>query len=813
MILGAFFVLVLVHAGERHAVGRASSGVAGSEDGYAGERPGSSRSLEAETKGDGNANSSSVSSTSTTEGITAAVASDAKENSKEDLFTITSALVVNSGLTFAYVACFMLLRLRLPVIYSFLATSKAGPQQAPVTPPQTLFGWLKPAATIAYTEDLWRYLGLDQALLLELPELCLKISLTVSIPMVLITCPLNRFVGKGTADAPDEISKFGLANVEKGSPVYWMHALIVWVVVVIVCRIIRKAEEQFVEERFDWLADVPEPRATTLLVEGIPDEYRSDEKLKQFYQTCFSKKRIKAAVTVKQTGDLQELIAKLMSLRMKRKKTYFVNTKPDDGERVALKTPNVAECDTTVNFSEEEARLTERIGQERTSLLEQAKSVGGVNTSSGFVTFRSQRCAAAAASTRLTKWTNEFTMSFPPDPKDVMYDHLCKDSDRQLFSNIVGYFFIFVAFWGFLLLVGLIAELKARLNDSMNSMTASHTGWAQTILEGIGPPFLYQLCVGFLPTYFKTVFGAFFVIRSEPYAQSILYTWYFWFLWCFVLMLAVIGSRPADFAHKVAESPLSFPDIIAEGLPKFTNFYINLVILQTSTHALQLVRLMPLLKYLGARSVYGVRDAKLKAEPEDQDYYGIGSRGARWMNTMILGLVFCQIQPVLLIVVAVNFVVCKVTYGYLIVFAETRKSDTGGRMFLQQLFHLHLGILMYIILMTGYLANRGNAIPCPIIGVFSAAELCWASSFYLLYAATKLNNLYWEDLPISECSKHPQKSKRDPTKSYIQPELLADRLDHDPPWDEFETDTFSELEGLGHDEEHCGGGLSSSDDD
>ena len=34
---------------------------------------------------------------------------------------------------------------------------------------------------------------------------------------------------------------------------------------------------------------------------------------------------------------------------------------------------------------------------------------------------------------------------------------------------------------------------------------------------------------------------------------------------------------------------------------------------------------------------YAIWEAKKKAEPEDQDYYGFGARGARWCINLLVG--------------------------------------------------------------------------------------------------------------------------------------------------------------------------------
>lgn len=248
--------------------------------------------------------------------------------------------------------------------------------------------------------------------------------------------------------------------------------------------------------------------------------------------------------------------------------------------------------------------------------------------------------------------------------------------------------------------------------------------------------------------------------------------------------MSVIGSNPILTAQALAKAPESIPTVIADKLPNVSNFYVSLIILQVSTHLLNMVRHVPLMKYLGFRAVYGKKDGKKMAEPEDQDYYGVGSRSARWINTMMIGIVYCQIQPILLVYAAVHFLVCKFVYGHLIVFAETRKSDIGGGIFQDQLYHLHLGLATYIVLMTGYLMNRSVTRYIADVPI-SPAIISFLSLFYLVRSARKMSNVDCEVLPRREVPKEAQLRNRDDTVSYIQPELLDVRMkrtDDDGDW-------------------------------
>jgi len=164
------------------------------------------------------------------------------------------------------------------------------------------------------------------------------------------------------------------------------------------------------------------------------------------------------------------------------------------------------------------------------------------------------------------------------------------------------------------------------------------------------------------------------------------------------------------------------------------------------------------------------------AEPEDQDYFGIGSRSARATIVLLIGIIFSTLSPVVAVISAAFFFVARLVYGYLIVFAETRKPDLGGAFFVLQMQHLQVGIGIYCILMIGVLwVMAPNNYPAAIVA---------PSLFYTILRAKSFNEEFlWERLPFREIAFNAHiLSTHDTQQVYVQPELhegFDDDLDMD----------------------------------
>merc|ERR1719230_1869600 len=156
------------------------------------------------------------------------------------------------------------------------------------------------------------------------------------------------------------------------------------------------------------------------------------------------------------------------------------------------------------------------------------------------------------------------------------------------------------------------------------------------------------------------------------------------------------------------------------------------------------MRYVPLAKYRAALAIFeDPEEAREMAEPEDQDYYGIGSRSARWAINMNIGIVFGTLSPPFCFLTFMNFLVCRIVYGYLIPFAETRKPDLGGPFWVTKMKHMFFGNIIYCILMTGVFVERSDS--------WGPAAIAAPSIFYVIWSMQRFETMFaWEKLPNTE---------------------------------------------------------------
>merc|ERR1719265_114545 len=261
------------------------------------------------------------------------------------------------------------------------------------------------------------------------------------------------------------------------------------------------------------------------------------------------------------------------------------------------------------------------------------------------------------------------------------------------------------------------------------------------------------------------IFCNFFKLTAEAFLQNRIQVWYFYFNVVFVMLVTAVGPCLTETLKTLSEKPLYIFYLLATTMPFATHFYLNFIPLQWVTHAQNMLRTAPLGKFLFFRSLYGAEQAKQMAEPEDQDYYGIGSRSARHSFLLALVLVFCTLTPLINLLGFVNFFVSRLVYGYLIPFAEIRKPDLGGAFWVTNLMNVQRTMVIFICLMTGVLCFRFeiSAYPCMIA---AASGVYWYISFSRFQGTFR-----WESLCLDDLTALPTARKDEHVGTYAQAEL------------------------------------------
>jgi len=687
-------------------------------------------------------------------------------NGQGDLSAFLASTMVNIVTCLICILIFTYcLRLNFPAMFSnnFKAHADIFPESMNS---KTYWGWISQAWNVSM-EQTSEGVGLDAAMMIEFCNLAMEIFGIISIPMVFVLGGMNWAFGGHVAVS--RLSVIGINNVEDGSWLTYVHGFAVWGVVYVVITRVYAAQKMFVGLRFEWLLTMDDDRACTLMVENIPEEFRSNKALEDFFEDMIEGDQVDTAYVVKDTTQLESLTKELEAAKFELKTCNALWDRESNDPNKRPKKYKFklfgSETDLIDHYTKLVADLEAKVAAEKSEVLKAAETIGGVNLGAGFVRFHNLQYANLALQLQLSSNLDEWQLAVPPDPLDLRWIDLTRDTTAQFARNILGALLIVALFLVYLPCCVAITNLAIAVD----------LGPFQPIWAGLAPTMGLTIMVMFLPTLLMLIFRSCFLLYADQWAQEVLQSYYFWFQVFFVVLTPALGSNFIAFLKEVAEDPYSLFVLLADKIPDATHFYLNFMVLQWSTLSLNILRYTPLFKYEAFASLFDQEDARKLAEPEDQDYYGIGSRSARFATFMVTGLVYGQLTPLITILTFILFALQRLVYGYLLNFAETKKNDMGGAFWVKMLKHTMCGLLIYCVIMAGVLAQKGpTIIPC---------LLCVPPTLYALVAMWRFERQFaWRKLSQAELmgkstiltdqkTKLFKMRKRETDGEYVQPEL------------------------------------------
>ena len=588
------------------------------------------------------------------------------------------------------------------------------------------FGWMAACWRLPI-DEIANFSNLDHGMLVQFCDAAVMCLLSTGLPALLILGPLCAFVGAGSAS---NLGLLSFSNVAQGSWITYVYPIFVWYTVVVTQAFIFRAQRAFVERRFQWLRTMTEPRAHSVLLSNLPDNLMKESALRSFLeeQIFGSSKRevIQSMSFVKDTSQLSQLVAE--RARYNEDLQKLVQGEVNE-RRKAVARAEMNKVEAQVNKQQ--------------VIIEQSDEY---NLNTAFVTFHDRHDAVILLKLFAPGGNEDIVAELPPDTDDIIWEDL-GPAHWQWVYDFIGYLLLAFIFFLFVPLVAYNASFTEVVVWEKNSRSVASFMKLHPVVavlsDAILGPLLLLFLMGVLCSIIASIIVNFFVLKARGVLQHMVQRWYFVYLVIFVLFLTAIGKSLTNTLDYLFKSPKDIPHVLLGNFADCTVFYMTFIVLSCCVYVLALLRLVPLYRYRIHSCIYEEPVAIAKSEPEDQDYNGMGARSARLSLTYVLILLLGTLAPVITILGAILFAVCRIVFTYLFVYAETLKPDLGGLFWHQQLKHVQQGTFLYIALMTVLLLQRApNSIPGIICG---SSALFMAFSYY-----TFLHKFRWEQLEFSE---------------------------------------------------------------
>ena len=540
-----------------------------------------------------------------------------------------------------------------------------------------------------------------------------------------ILLPINA-TGGGSASQLDRLS---FSNVEKNDYL-WAHLAVAWVLFLGVLALIAVERLQLIGVRQAYLLDEKKSMrlsARTVLFLNAPPEACQSENLKEYFG-----EDAEISWPLRDTGDLDDLVAKRSGT------AYALESAEMDLIVSAVKNPQsdrwsrVREDGEIVPKSKRPTKRSpplvgskyDPIAKSREEIRELSKRIETVRNAPGrtfpehtavFVAFNSQ-AAAHRAFQRLS-----FGPPMPVEnrflavtPKEVLWKNLAMPVATRLSKASVALFFVIAFTIFFSIPVGLIGSLSnaKELADRyewlewLNDLPPSVLG----LLVGLVPPFLTSWFVSYVSKLFRSIAK----ISGEPtvpQAELKVQAWYFVFSVFQVFLVTTFSSGAAAVIAKIAEDPQETPRLLAEALPKASNFYLTYFILQgTASAASSVLNYSDLFEYLFYEYFWD------KTPREKFNTYASvkGTPWATWYskftNFVVIALAYACVAPLVLGLATIGLYMYYVSYKYQMLYVRQTKIDTKGESYKRALQQMPTGIYLAELCLIGLFGVKKAAI-------------------------------------------------------------------------------------------------------
>lgn len=543
-----------------------------------------------------------------------------------------------------------------------------------------------------------------------------------------ILFPIN-ITGGGGQQGLDILTFSNCSKKER----YYAHAFVAWVFFgFVLCTIYRELIFYINLRQAYMFSPLYGPRisARTVLITCIPPEYMSETALRRVFDN------VKRIWINSDTEKLEELVKERDEVAMKleaaevklikladaarRKKGDTGATADEAGDdgtsgNVAAKwldrsqrpthrlKPLVGEKVDTIDWCRE--RLGALIPEVR-ALQEKIKNGESEKFNSAFIEFTSQSTAQIGVQTLAYHLPLHMAPRFIGiTPDEVVWSNLKMQWLERLvkFASTTAFIVALVIFWSipvaFTALISQINYLTDKLPflKFINDVPKPILG----LITGLLPAIMLAVLMALLPIILRLcakVAGAPSLSQIELRTQNS----YFLFQVVQVFLVTTLSSAASSAVQQIIKDPMSTPGLLAQAIPKASNFYMSFMILQglaiSAGALLQIVGLV-IFKILGFFLDNTPR--KMFKRWSTLSGVGWGTVFPAYTNIAVIAITYSVISPLVMLFATIGFSLLYFAYRYNLLFVYNASIDTKGLVYPRALYQTMTGVYLAEIVLIG----------------------------------------------------------------------------------------------------------------
>jgi len=550
--------------------------------------------------------------------------------------------------------------------------------------------------------------------------------------------PVNATAG-GTGEEFDLLSFANIPSNQKNR--YYAHVFVSWIFFSVVMYIITRETMYFINIRQTYLLapfNAARMSSRTVLFTDVPEEYRNQQKLASLFGGAM--KRSWLATDCKDLTDkveerdkdalkLETAEIKLSQLANKRRLKW---EKKNDKRKDAAPSSDGAHAESGLlgaRFMKDKDRPKHRTGKipligKKVDTIEWTRSelrrlvpevqkgqmaqqkFDGKLLPSVFVEFHTQQ-AAEAAYRRMTpkKEPKMNPRAIATAPNQIIWKNLKISKSQRMLRKIgtTTFIVLMILFWSIpVAVVGAISNInyltdKVPFLSFINDIPSQILG----VVTGLLPSVMLAILMALVPIVCRLMAklsGEVTLGRVELKTQH----WYMAFQVIQVFLITTFSSGAASVVTDIIDDPSSATTLLAENLPKASNFFISyIIVLGVGIAAADLLN-------IGALAMFTVVGKFLDKSPRKifNRYItlaglGWGSLYPKFGNMGVIALSYSIIAPLVMGFACVGFALIYLAVRYNSFYTLTNNVDTKGAAYALALQHLTIGIYIGEICLAG----------------------------------------------------------------------------------------------------------------
>ncbi|KAF1931316.1 DUF221-domain-containing protein [Didymella exigua CBS 183.55] len=683
-------------------------------------------------------------------------------DASNSLSSFLSTLVPTAILAGVFVTAFIVFRKSFRRVYAPRTyLNHLGEQRQTPAPSGGLFGWIKDFKNLK-DEYILDHQSIDGYLFVRFFKMMIVLSFLGACITWPVLFPVNATGGAGQKQF-DMLSFSNVSTDGTNINRYYAHAIIAAIFLSLVMVIIARESFYTVNlrqayRRSPWGAS--RLSARTILFTNVPKTLSQSALFEMF-------PGVKHAWVASDTKELEDLVedrdktalkfeageVKLLTnankerMKAEKGKKHFVDENAQDGTKWLnpkdrpthkLKFLIGKKVDTIEYGRQHLAELIPKITAEQDKHWNgQGELVGAV-----FIEFDTQRRAQDAwqmMQSRKTKPNSKMAArQLGVMPQEVVWQNLKIGTSQHLIRWAIATAIIAVMIIFFAVPVAFVG-----LISNINYLAERFT-WLSWILDI--PKVILGVVTGLLPTVMLAVLMALVPIFCRLMAKLAGYvtwsqielktqSWYFVFQVVQVFLVATLSSAITSVINQVLDNPGSVLSLLAENLPKASNFYISyFVLLGLSSAAGTLLNIGGfVVVILLGRILPGKTPRKIFDQLTKLSAPAWGSEFPKWCNLGVIAITYAGIAPLILGFATVGFTLVYIAYRYNFLYVYETNIDTKGEAYQKALKQLLTGVFLSEICLIGLFAlstanNTYAAGPLAIMCVMLAITLIFTVS-------------------------------------------------------------------------------------